>query len=78
MLNEISDIWARLRVHWHAVAIAFVAMLPELLYQLQGVDLRPILSHILPANYVDLIIAALPFVLLVMKPMVHLEEPADD
>lgn len=78
MLNELSDIWSRLKVHWHAVVVAFVALLPELLYQLDGIDLRPILSHVLPANYVDMVITALPFVLLVMKPMLHLEEPKDE
>jgi hypothetical protein len=78
MLKELSDIWARLKIHWHAVAVAFVAILPTLLYQLEGIDLRPILSQFLPANYVEIIIAALPFVLLVMKPLVHLTEPEDD
>jgi hypothetical protein len=78
MLTELKDIWARLKVHWHAVAVAFVAMLPTLLYQLEGIDLRPILSHFLPEHYVELIIALLPFVLLVMKPMLHLEEPEDE
>lgn len=78
MLSELSDIWARLKIHWHAVAVAVIAVLPTLLYQLQGIDLRPILSQFLPANYVELIIAALPFLLLVMKPMLHMEEPKDD
>jgi hypothetical protein len=78
MLNEISDIWGRLKVHWHAVAVALVAILPTLLYQLQGIDLRPILSQILPSNYVELIISLLPFALLVMKPMLHMEDPKDD
>jgi hypothetical protein len=78
MLNEISDIWSRLKVHWHAVVVALVAILPTLLYQLQGIDLRPILSHFLPENYVELIISLLPFALLVMKPMLHMEDPKDD
>lgn len=78
MLNELKDLWSRLKIHWHAVAVAAVALLPELLYQLQGIDLRPILSQFLPEHYVEIIISALPFVLLIMKPMVHLEEPSDD
>jgi hypothetical protein len=78
MLTELKDIWARLKIHWHALAVAGVAMLPTLLYQLEGIDLRPILSHFLPEHYVELIIAMLPFVLLVMKPMLHLEEPEDE
>jgi hypothetical protein len=78
MLNELSDIWSRLKIHWHAAAVAFVSLLPSLLYYLQGVDLRPILSQFLPENYVELIIAALPFLLLVMKPVLHMEDPKDD
>jgi hypothetical protein len=78
MLNEISEIWGRLKVHWHAVAVAAIAVLPTLLYQLEGIDLRPILSQFLPSNYVELIISLLPFALLVMKPMLHMEDPKDD
>jgi hypothetical protein len=78
MLTELKDICARLKIHWHALAVAFVAMLPTLLYQMEGIDLRPILSHFLPDNYVELIISLLPFALLVMKPMIHLTEPEDD
>ncbi|MCP1937383.1 hypothetical protein J2R95_003178 [Bradyrhizobium japonicum] len=78
MFSELNDIYARLRVHWHAVAVAVVAALPTLLLYLEGIDLRPILAHVLPANYVDLIVALLPFMLLVMKPLIHLEDPKDD
>ena len=78
MLNELSDIWARLKIHWHAVAVALVAALPTLLLYLEGIDLRPILSQFLPEHYVDLIVALLPFLLRVMKPLVHLEDPKDD
>jgi hypothetical protein len=60
------------------VGVALIAILPTLLYQLQGIDLRPILAHFLPENYVELIIYLLPFALLVMKPMLHLEEPVDE
>jgi hypothetical protein len=77
MLNEISDLWARLKIHWHAVAVAVVAAIPAVLLQLEGVDLRPILSHVLPEHYVDLIVTLLPFVLALMKPMIHLEDPKD-
>jgi hypothetical protein len=78
MLNELSDIWGRLKVHWHAVAVALIAALPVILQQLDGIDLRPILAQLLPAQYVDLVIALLPFLLLVMKPMLHMEEPASE
>lgn len=78
MLKELADIRARLRVHWHAVAVAILAALPVLLTQLDGVDLTPILSHIIPAEYVPIVVALLPFVLAVMKPMIHMDEPKDD
>lgn len=78
MLNELSDIWARLRVHWHALAVAVIAALPVLLTQLDGIDLKPFLSIIIPADYVDLVVALLPFVLAVMRPMIHMEEPKED
>lgn len=78
MLNELSDIWARLKIHWHAVAVTVIAAAPAVLMQLEGIDLRPILAHVLPENYVDIIVALLPFALAIMKPMVHLEDPADD
>ncbi|MGY3589355.1 hypothetical protein [Bradyrhizobium sp. USDA 4350] len=78
MLKELSDIWARLRVHWHAVAVAVIASLPVLLSQLEGIDLTPILAHIIPAEYVPLVVTLLPFVLAVMRPMIHMEEPKDD
>jgi hypothetical protein len=78
MLNELSDIWARLRVHWHAVGgrpgrrAAHAA--PQLGRHRPAADpgARP------PEHYVDLIVALLPFVLALMKPMIHLEEPKDD
>jgi hypothetical protein len=78
MLKELSDIWARLRVRWHAVVLALAAVLPALLYHLEGIDVRPILAHFLPENYVEIIVALLPFVLALLKPMIHLEEPQDD
>ncbi|WP_368508100.1 hypothetical protein [Bradyrhizobium lupini] len=78
MLNELSDIWARLRVHWHAVAVAVIAALPVILTQLEGVDLTPLLSHIIPAEYVPIVVSLLPFVLAIMRPMIHMEEPKDD
>jgi hypothetical protein len=76
MLNELKDLWARVRVRWHAVAVAVIAALPTLLLYLEGIDLRPILAHFLPENYVELIVALLPFVIAFMRPMVHLEEPS--
>jgi hypothetical protein len=63
VLAELKDLWARVRVHWHAVAVALVAALPTLFLYLEGIDLRPILAHLLPENYVDIIVALLPFVL---------------
>jgi hypothetical protein len=78
VLAELKDLWARVRVRWHAVALALVAALPTLFLYMEGIDLRPILAHVLPENYVDIIVALLPFVLAVMKPMIHLEDTSDD
>jgi hypothetical protein len=78
MLNELSAIWARSASIGTPWAVAVIAALPILLSQLEGIDLRPILAHIIPADYVDLVVALLPFVLAIMKPMVHLEEPEDE
>jgi hypothetical protein len=78
VLAELKDLWARVRVRWHAVALALVAALPTLFLYIEGIDLRPILAHVLPENYVDIIVALLPFVLAVMKPMIHLEDTSDD
>lgn len=77
MLSELNSIWQRLVIHWHAVAVATIAMIPVLLEQLDGVDLTPLLSYILPAQYVPLVVALLPFVLVIMKPMIRLEDDTD-
>jgi hypothetical protein len=58
VLSELNEIYRRLKIHWHAVAVVVAAMLPTLLLQLEGIDLRPILAHFLPENYVDIIVAA--------------------
>jgi hypothetical protein len=78
MLSELKDIVRRIEVHWHALALTVVAMLPVLLEQLDGIDLHPILSHIIPANDVDLVIALLPFLLAVMRPMIRMSDKEDD
>jgi hypothetical protein len=78
VLAELKDLWARVRVRWHAVAAALIVAAPSLLLYLEGVDLRPILAHFMPENYVELIVAILPFVIAFMKPMIHLAEPEDD
>jgi hypothetical protein len=78
MLNELSDLWARLRVHWHAVAVAVVAAAPCHASPAAG-GRRPAADPLAraPRNYVDLIVTLLPFVLAIMKPMIHLEDPKD-
>jgi hypothetical protein len=72
-----SDFLARLRVHWHAVAVAFTAALPILLDQLGVLDLKPMLSNFLAPEYVSLIIALMPFMLAFVKPLVHVAPPED-
>lgn len=78
MLSELHDIVTRIRVHWHAVVVAVITMVPLLLQQLDGVDLTPILSYLIPEHYVPLVVSLLPFVLVVMRPMVHLEDTDPD
>lgn len=78
MLSELKDLLQRLRVRWHAVVAALILAAPSLLLYFEGIDLRPILAHFLPENYVEVIVSLLPFVIAFMKPMIHLEDPSDD
>lgn len=67
MIEKLKALWARVEVRWHVVVIALVAASPEILNWLQVVDLRPILAHFLPDNWVSLIVGILPFVLIFLK-----------
>lgn len=73
MTAYLKNLWARVTVHWHVVAATILAALPAILNYLGLVDLRPIFSQVLPANYVDLIIGVLPFVLAFLRPLVAVE-----
>lgn len=75
MIDKLKALWARVTVRWHVVLTAFIAALPEILNYLGIIDLRPLLAHFLPDNYVDLIVGALPFVLAFLKPLVIVEPP---
>ncbi|MBW7970961.1 hypothetical protein [Bradyrhizobium sp. BR 10289] len=73
-MQKLKDLWARLKVRWHIVALAFLTALPELLDWLGMVDLKPLLSHFLPDGAATLIVSLLPFVLVFTKSMVHVED----
>lgn len=73
MIDKLKSLWVRLTVHWHVVAAAVLAALPEILNYLGIIDLKPILSQFLHENTVDMIVGALPFVLLFLKPMLVMD-----
>ena len=73
MFDKLKALWARVQVRWHILALALLASLPEILDYLGVVNLRPILSQVLPENYVAFIVGTLPFVLALVKPLVALE-----
>lgn len=64
-----ADLWARLEVHWHAVAVLLIAAAPGILDWLGVIDLKPLLMHVVPENVADLIVAILPFILAFVRPM---------
>jgi hypothetical protein len=70
MLDKIKALWGRIEVSWHAFAAAMLTALPVLLDQLGVIDLKPILEHILPAEWAGLAVGLLPWVLAFLKPMV--------
>lgn len=80
MLNYLKGAWARLEVHWHAVAVAFVTAVPVLLDRLGYIDLKPVLSHFLSPDMADLVVGLMPFILLFMKNVfkIHPHPEEDD
>ncbi len=71
MTDYLKDLWARVTVHWHVVLAAFIAALPSILDYLGLIDLKPLLMGLgLKEGIVDFIVAALPFVLAFVKPLV--------
>lgn len=73
MLDYLKDLWARLQVRWHVLAVALLAAAPEILQYLGVIDLRPILSQFLDKSYVDLIIGIMPFALVFLKGAIGVE-----
>jgi hypothetical protein len=74
MIDYLKDLWARVQVRWHAVALALIAALPSILNYLEVIDLRPFLTHLgLKETLVDLIVSGLPFALAFIKPMVSVD-----
>lgn len=79
MLETLKGMWARFEVHWHAIAIAMVAAVPEALDKLGVIDLRPILEPFLGYDKTNAIIGLLPLVLLFLKPVFKLNpHPEED
>lgn len=78
MLTKLKALWARVRIRWHVLTLAFVAALPELLNWLGFIDLRPVLEHLgVPEGLAGLLVAVLPFLLVFVKKAFELE-PEDD
>lgn len=71
MITFLKDLWLRLEVHWHVIAVAFVTAVPVLMDQLGYIDLQPILEHFLSPEWASLIVGLLPFALAFLKPMIH-------
>jgi len=80
MIDRLKDLWARLTVHWHVLAVAYVAALPDILDWLGVVDLKPILEKVLPDGVSDHVVTLLPFAMIFLKPMfaVKPKEEEDD
>jgi hypothetical protein len=64
-----ADLWARIEVRWHAIAILLLAAAPGILDWLGVIDLKPILMHFVSESVADLIVGCLPFVLAFVRPM---------
>jgi len=79
MTEYLKGLWARVTVHWHVVLAAFIAALPSILDYLGVVDIKPILLGLgLKETLVNFIVGALPFVLMILKPMVAVAPVATD
>jgi hypothetical protein len=80
MTDYLKGLWARITVHWHVLAAAFIAALPSLLDYLGVVDLKPILVHFGVSDVVaGAIVGLMPFVLMFLKPILAItpSEPAE-
>jgi hypothetical protein len=78
MLDYLEDLWERVQIRWHVLAVALVAAAPEILQYLGVIDLKPILSQFLPDNYVTLIVGIMPFVLVFLKSAFAVEPKTED
>jgi hypothetical protein len=65
----LDDLWERIEVRWHSIAVLFLAAAPGLLDWLGVIDLKPILMRVVPEGVADFIVGALPFVLAFLRPM---------
>lgn len=77
MIDYFKDLWARLQVHWRAVAVALIAALPSILDWLGVVDLKPLLMQVgVKEGIANFVVGVMPFVLAFLRPMIALA-PAD-
>jgi hypothetical protein len=77
MRAYLADLWARIEVRWHAIAILFLAAAPGILDWLGVIDLKPILMHVMSEAAADLIVGCLPFVLAFVRPMLAVTPAAE-
>jgi hypothetical protein len=74
MINKLKALWKRLKVRWSVLSVALLVALPQVLDYLGLIDIRPILEAVgVPDSYVGLIVSLLPFVLIFVKNVIHLE-----
>lgn len=78
MLDTLKGMWARFEVHWHAVAVACIAVVPEALDKLGYIDLRPILEPFIGYDKTNALLGLLPIVLLFLKPVFKVTEHPED
>lgn len=79
MIDKLKSLWARITIRWHVLVAAFLAALPEILNYLGFIDLQPILEHLgIPDGTTGFIVSALPFLLMFLKNVVHMDPVAED
>lgn len=78
MWEKIKSFFKRLRVSLMALAVAAIAALPAALDYIAGVDLRPLLTPFLGETAANFIVGAMPFILLLVKPLVHMIDAEDE
>lgn len=68
-----TDLIARVRIHWHALIVALLTALPLLLDQLQVIDLKPLLSHYIGEDWAALLVGLMPFYIAFLRQLVTVD-----